>query len=295
MTTMATGATRGRRISAARAATLTRRGVIYLVLIVGATIMAFPLLWTLSTSLKTVDQLVYTRIELVPHPVAWWNYVDLFRKTSLPSNLRNTMTIVVCAEFGSLVLCSLVAYAFAHIPFPGRKLAFGLLLSSMMLPGVVTLIPFFVMFDRLGWINTFLPLVVPRLLAHNPFYIFLMRQFFRGIPRDLFDAARIDGCSEFGIWWRIVMPVSKPVLAAVAIFTFQWAWNDFLHPLVYLGGNRDLWTLALGLNALRGMEGETTVHLQMAYSVLMIIPVMSIFAVGQRYFIEGITFSGLKG
>jgi ABC-type glycerol-3-phosphate transport system permease component len=142
---------------------------------------------------------------------------------------------------------------------------FGLLLSSMMLPGVVTLVPFFVIFDRLGWINTFLPLVVPRFLAHNPFYIFLMRQFFRGIPRDLFDAARMDG------------------------------WNDFLHPLVYLGGNRDLWTLALGLNALKGLEGETTVHLQMAYSVLMIFPIISIFAVGQRYFVEGITFTGLKG
>jgi len=257
--------------------------------------MVFPLLWTISTSLKTVDQLVFTRIELIPDPIAWRNYVEIFELTSLLRNLRNTMTIVLCAEFGSLVICSLVAYAFAHIPFPGRDLMFGLLLSSMMLPGVVTLVPFFVIFDRLGWINTFLPLIVPRFLAHNPFYIFLMRQFFRGIPKDLFDAARMDGCSEFGIWWRIVLPISKPVLAAVAIFTFQWVWNDFLHPLVYLGGNRDLWTLALGLNALQGLEGETTVHLQMAYSVLMIAPIISIFAVGQQYFVEGITFTGLKG
>jgi multiple sugar transport system permease protein len=269
--------------------------LLYLILGAGAIMMVFPLLWTISTSLKTVDQLVFTRIELIPDPVAWRNYVEIFRLTALLRNLRNTLTIAICAEFGAVIICSMVAYAFAHIPFPGRDLMFGLLLSSMMLPGVVTLVPFFVIFDRLGWINTFLPLIVPRFLAHNPFYIFLMRQFFRGIPKDLFDAARMDGCSEFGIWWRIVLPISKPVLAAVAIFTFQWVWNDFLHPLVYLGGNRDLWTLALGLNALEGLEGEPTTHLQMAYSVLMIFPIISIFAVGQQYFVEGITFTGLKG
>jgi ABC-type glycerol-3-phosphate transport system permease component len=188
-----------------------------------------------------------------------------------------------------------VAYAFARIPFPGRDTMFTLLLSSMMLPGVVTLIPFFVIFDRLGWINTFLPLIVPRFLAHNPFYIFLLRQFFMGVPQDLSDAARIDGCSEFSIWWRIVMPISTPALAAVAIFTFQWIWNDFLSPLVYLGANKDLWTLALGLNSLRAFEGENTTHYQMAFSVLMIVPVITVFAIGQRHFIQGITFTGLKG
>jgi len=257
--------------------------------------MIFPLLWTISTSLKTVDQLVVTRIQLIPDPIAWENYIEVFRRTSVLQNFRNTMTIMVCAQFGTLIMCSMVAYAFARIPFPGRNLMFTLLLSSMMLPGVVRLIPFFIMFDRLGWINTFLPLIVPRFLAHNPFYIFLMRQFFLGIPQDLSDAARMDGCSEFGIWWRIVMPNSKPVLATVAIFTFQWIWNDFLHPLVYLGGNKDLWTLALGLNSLKGLEGEPTVHLQMVFSIFMIIPTLLVFAFGQRYFIRGITFSGLKG
>ena len=270
-------------------------GLIYSIVTAGAIVMLFPLLWTVSTSLKTPDQLVYTRIELIPDPIAWENYIKVFEIAPVLRYFRNTMIIVLCAEFGSLVVCSLVAYAFARIPFPGRDLMFVLLLSSMMLPGVVTLIPFFIIFDRLGWINTFLPLIVPRFLAHNPFYIFLMRQFFRGVPQDLSDAARIDGCSEFGIWWRIVMPVSKPVLAAVAIFTFQWIWNDFLYPLVYLGGNKDLWTLALGLNSLKGMEGEVTTHYQMAFSVLMIIPMVIIFAFGQKYFIRGITFSGLKG
>jgi ABC-type glycerol-3-phosphate transport system permease component len=283
---MAASASRARAVN---------HGIVYLLVTAGAIVMAFPLLWTVSTSLKTLDQLVGTRIVLIPNPIAWQNYVEIFKITPILLNLRNTMVIVVCAEFGSLVMCSLVAYAFARIPFPGRDTMFLLLLSSMMLPGVVQLIPFFVIFDRLGWINTFLPLIVPRFLAHNPFYIFLMRQFFLGIPQDLSDAARIDGCSEFSIWWRIVMPISAPVLAAVGIFTFQWVWNDFLHPLVYLGANKKLWTLALGLNSLRSYETANYTHYQMAFSVLMIVPVIVIFAFSQQYFIQGITFTGLKG
>ena len=279
----------------ARTARAINQGVIYLIVTVAAVAMVFPLLWTVSTSLKTPDQLVGTRIVLIPDPIAWENYVEIFKITPILLNLRNTMIIVVCAEFGSLVMCSLVAYAFARIPFPGRNVLFTLLLSSMMLPGVVQLIPFFVIFDRLGWINTFLPLIVPRFLAHNPFYIFLMRQFFMGIPQDLSDAARIDGCSEFSIWWRIVMPISTPALATVAIFTFQGVWNDFLYPLVYLGANRKLWTLALGLNSLRSYDTANMTHLQMAFSVLMIVPVMIVFAFGQKQIVQGITFTGLKG
>ena len=282
--------------SSAGRARLVNHGLIYLLVTAGAVVMVFPLVWTVSTSLKTIDQLVGTRIVLIPDPIAWENYVEIFRITSILVNLRNTTFLVLCAEIGSLVVCSLVAYAFARIPFPGRDTMFVLLLSSMMLPGVVTLIPFFVIFDRLGWINTFLPLIVPRFLAHNPFYIFLMRQFFRGIPQDLSDAARMDGCSEWSIWWRIVMPISSPVSAAVGIFTFQWVWNDFLYPLVYLGSDKNLWTLALGLYALRPHDfAENTTHLQMAFSVLMIVPMITVFAIGQRYFIQGITFTGLKG
>ena len=258
--------------------------------------MMFPLIWTISTSLKTVPQLTGTRIQLIPDPIAWGNYAELIRTRPLFLQLRNTMIVVVSAEFGALVVCSMTAYAFARIPFPGRSAMFTLLLSSMMLPGVVTLIPFFIMFDRLGWINTFLPLVVPRFLGHNAFYIFLLRQFFLGIPRDLSDAARMDGCSEFGIWWRIVMPVSAPVLAAVAVFTFRFAWNWFLHPLVYLGADKKLWTLALGLNSFaHGELGRSSMHLQMAFSVLMILPMIVIFAIGQKYFVQGIVTSGIKG
>ncbi|MBM3187305.1 MAG: carbohydrate ABC transporter permease [Chloroflexi bacterium] len=270
-------------------------GLIYLIVSVGAVAMLFPLLWTVSTSLKTVDKIVVTRIALMPDPVAWNNYVKLFDRMDVTKQFTNTMTIVLAAEIGALAICSLVAYGFACIDFPGRDIMFILLLSTMMLPGVVTLVPYFIMWDRLGLVNTFYPLIIPRFLAHNPFYIFLMRQFFRGLPTDLFDAARIDGCSDLGIWRRIVLPMSMPVLATVAIFTFQWAWNDFMSPLIYLSGDKHKWTLALGLNALKGFEGETTVHFQMALSVLMIIPVLVVFALGQKYIIQGVTFSGIKG
>ncbi len=270
-------------------------GAIYLFAAAGAVVMLFPLVWTLSTSLKTIDKLVVTRIELMPDPIAWSNYITLFDRMDVAKQFTNTMTIVSAALIGSLLICSLVAYAFACIEFPGRNTMFILLLSTMMLPGVVTLIPYFLMWDRLGLVNTFYPLIIPRFLASNPFYIFLMVQFFRGLPKDLFDAARIDGCGDLGIWRRIVLPTSLPVLATVGIFTFQWAWNDFMSPLIYLSGDRHKWTLALGLNALVGFEGETTVHYQMAFSILMIIPVVIVFALGQKYIIQGVTFSGIKG
>ena len=270
-------------------------GAIYLFVAAGAVVMLFPLVWTLSTSLKTIDKLVVTRIELMPDPIAWRNYITLFDRMDVTRQFTNTMTIVLAAMVGSLLICSLVAYAFACIDFPGRNTMFILLLSTMMLPGVVTLIPYFLMWDRLGLVNTFYPLIIPRFLASNPFYIFLMVQFFRGLPKDLFDAARIDGCGDLGIWRRIVLPTSLPVLATVGIFTFQWAWNDFMSPLIYLSGDRHKWTLALGLNALVGFEGETTVHYQMAFSILMIIPVVIVFALGQKYIIQGVTFSGIKG
>ena len=226
---------------------IVKQGLILLIVTAGAVGMLIPLLWTLSTSLKTLERITVTQLDLIPRPIAWWNYIEIFRIAPVALHFRKTMVIVAAVVLGSVVTSSFVAYGFAKIEFPARDLLFLVLLSTMMIPGVVTLIPLFVMFDRLGWINTFLPLVVPQPLGHNPFYIFLMRQFFRGIPVDLCDAGRIDGCSEFGIWWRIVMPNSKPVLAAVAIFAFQWAWNDFLYPLIYLGGRQELWTLALVL------------------------------------------------
>ena len=279
--------------------TLSRLGrwfLIYPVLIVGSIVMLFPLVWTVSTSLKTAQTVTLREIRLIPDPIMWLNYVTIFNEAPMLRYTWNTLVICIASVLGGLLTCSLAGYAFARVPFPGREGFFLLLLSTMMLPGVVRLIPLFVIFDRLGWLNTFLPLVVPRLLGHNAFYIFLMRQFFRGIPMELSDAARIDGASEFGIWWRVIMPNSKPVLAAVAIFSFQFGWTEFMAPLIYLGSNKDLWTLSLGLNAQKGFEGEiTSLHKMMVMSIIMILPMLAIFAIGQKYMIQGVTFSGLKG
>lgn len=273
-----------------------RHGLVYLILSMGAVIMIFPLLWTLSTSLKPLDQVTLTQVNLIPQPVMWSNYTEIFNRVPIMRYVGNTLIIVAASLFGGLVTCSLAGFAFARIKFPGRDILFMVLLATMMLPYVVQLIPLFVMFDSAGLVGTFWPLVIPRLLGHNAFYIFLLRQFYKGLPAELFDAARIDGCSEFGVWWRIAVPNSKPVLAAVAIFSFQFAWNDFLNPLLYLGPNPDLWTLALALNALKGGEGQMVeMNLLMVLTMFMILPMLLMFAFGQKYMVRGVAFSGVKG
>jgi len=275
---------------------LVQHGLVYTVLIPGSILTLIPLFWTISTSLKTLDQLNVYPPSWIPDPIAWWNYRELFEIQPIPLYLRNTLIIVAAWEIGGLISCSFVVYGFARLRFPGRDFFFMLLLSTMMMPYVVRLIPLFVIYTKLGWINTFLPLIIPPLLARNPFYVFLFRQFFRTIPEELADAARIDGCSEFGIWWRIILPLSKPAMAAVAIFAFQSAWDDFLAPLIYMGNRPELRTLAVGLYYFRNMPGQLPmVHYLMAMSVLMIIPVLLVFAFGQRYFIRGVAMSGLKG
>ena len=273
-----------------------RHGMIYVLLTVGGIVMIFPLIWTFSTSLKPLEQVTVTQINLIPDPIKWTNYVDIFSQVRLTRYVGNTLITVAASLFGGLVTCSLAGFAFARLKFPGRDTLFIVLLATMMLPYVVQLIPLFIMFDSLGMVGTFWPLVIPRLLGHNAFYIFLLRQFYKGLPAELFDAARIDGCSEIGVWWRIAMPNSKPVLAAVAIFSFQFAWNDFLNPLIYLGPNPDLWTLALALNALKGGEGQMVeMNMLMVLTMFMILPMLLMFAFGQKYMVRGVTLSGVKG
>lgn len=272
------------------------RGLLYMILIAGSIVMLVPLLWTLSTSLKTLPQLNVWPPRFIPNPIAWSNYAEVFRVQPVGRYFFNTMVLVVAAEIGSLVTCSFVAYGFARTEFPGRNFLFMVLLSTLMMPYIVRLIPLFVIYSKIGWINTYWPLVVPDLLGRNAFYIFLLRQFFLGIPVELSDAARIDGATDFGIWWRIVMPLAKPALAAVAIFTFQSTWDEFLGPLIYMGGDPDLRTLAVGLYTLRNTPGQLPmIHYLMAMSTMLIVPVLVIFAFSQRYFIQGVTLSGLKG
>jgi multiple sugar transport system permease protein len=277
-------------------ARLISRLLIHLILLIGSVVMIIPLVWTLSTSLKTLQQIAVWPPEWIPDPVMWSNYIEVFRVAPVALWLRNSLVIVFANVIGSVITCSFVAYGFARLQFPGREALFLLLLSTLMMPYIVRLIPLFVLYNQIGWINTFLPLVIPPLLARNPFFIFLLRQFFMGIPHELSDAARIDGCSEFGIWWRIVMPLSKLALAAVTIFSFQQAWDNFLAPLVYMAGRPDLRPLSVGLYLLRGGAGQLPdTHYMMALSTLMILPMLIIFALGQRYFIQGVTLTGLKG
>ncbi|MEZ4559980.1 MAG: carbohydrate ABC transporter permease [Caldilineaceae bacterium] len=275
---------------------LLSHSVLHVVLIAGSLLMVIPLLWTLSTSLKSIQQIAVWPPEWIPNPVMWSNYVEVFDAVPVFLWLRNSLVIVAANVVGSVVTCSFVAYGFARLRFPGRDALFLLMLSTLMMPYIVRLIPLYVLYNQVGWINTFLPVTVPQLLARNPFFIFLLRQFFMGIPDDLSDAARIDGANEFQIWWRIVMPLSKPALAAVAIFAFRDAWDNFLAPLVYMAGRPDLRPLAVGLYTLRGGGGQLPdTHYLMALSTMMIIPMLLMFALGQRYFIRGVTLTGLKG
>ena len=210
----------------------------------------------------------------------WWSYVT------------NSVYLVLLNMIGQVLSCSLVAYAFSRLRWPGRDVFFAILLATMMLPGQVTMIPVFMIFEKLGWYNTLRVLWVPSFLG-SAFFIFLLRQFMKSIPNDLEDAAKIDGCSYFGIYWRIILPLVKPALAAVCIFTFMNTWNDFMGPLIYINDQR-LYPLALGLFDFRAQHA-TDFGMLMAASTLMTLPVIALFFVAQRYFIQGVTLTGMKG
>jgi multiple sugar transport system permease protein len=222
----------------------------------------------------------------------WQNYVDAFKKMDFFQNLRNTLFICVFCVVGVVFSCSLVAYSFARIPWRGRDVVFVIVLATMMLPYQVTLIPLFAVYSKLGWVGTFKPLIIPAFFG-VPFYIFLLRQFFMGIPQDLSAAARIDGCNEFAIFWRIILPLSKPALATTGLFTFLFEWGDFLNPLVYLQDDRQ-YTLALALQQFQSQH-ESLWGPLMAMSTVITIPIIIVFFLTQKTFIQGITLTGIKG
>ncbi len=273
------------------------------VLLVGMTILfIIPFLWMFSTSLTDVREL--SASEWFPKRIAWENYVDAFSFNDLWGRWAfNSVLITAINVFGSVLSTALVAYSFARLRWPGRDLVFSLVLATMMLPGIVTMIPSYILFSKLPafgfmgsetWINTFLPLTIPAFTA-NAFHIFLVRQFMRGIPMELSEASRIDGASELRIWWSIVMPLTAPALAAIAIFTFQSSWEDFIGPLLYLK-TEDLYTLQLGLRQFEfAAGGAPNWSWLMAASLLVMLPVVIIFIAFQRYFIEGVTLTGMGG
>ncbi len=268
------------------------RVLVYGLLLLAAFVMLVPFAWMLSLSLKTPAQAYVYPPALIPSPLAFENYANaIFGPLPFTLFFRNTIIIAILVIVGDLLSCSLIAYGFARFRFPGRDFLFMVLLSTLLLPFIVRLVPLFVMFQQIGWINTFWPLVAPAFFG-TPLFIFLMRQFFLTIPIDLIDAARIDGANELQVWWRIMVPLSKPVMAAVSIFAFQSTWNDFLAPLVFLQ-RTEVKTVILGLYGFLGLQPDYPTL--MAAAVTAILPMVAIFFCFQNFFVKGITVSGLKG
>jgi ABC-type glycerol-3-phosphate transport system permease component len=265
--------------------------LIHLTLLCGVIVMFIPLAWTISTSLKSVSQVYLFPPAWIPDPIRWQNYREAVTAIPFMRYFLNTAIITIAAIIGKVLSVTLVAFSFSRLRWWGRDVLFLVMLSTLMLPPHVTLIPQFILFKRLGWIDTFLPLIVPEFFG-GPFLTFLVRQFFMALPRELDDAARIDGCSSLGVYWRIIMPLSMPAVIAVIILVFNNTWNDFLHPLIYLQ-SQEHFTLALGLRLFQG-EASTSWHLLMAASLMSMLPVLILFFVAQRYFIQGVVFTGVK-
>jgi multiple sugar transport system permease protein len=270
-----------------------RRALQYMVMIILSVIFMIPLAWIVSSSLKSQGQVFAYPPVWIPNPILWSNYVEALERAPLLRWLSNTATITAFAIAGNVITSSMVAFGFARLRFPGRGPLFILLLSTMMLPPVVTLIPRFIMFKWWGWLDTFLPMIVPPFFGGGAFNIFLVRQFYLTIPRDFDEAARIDGASNWAIWRLILVPLSKPVLIAIAIFSFVYHWNDFMNPLIFLFSERNK-TLALGLRAFIN-PSDASWNISMAASMYLVIPITVLFFIGQRYFIRGVVMTGIQG
>ena len=279
-----------------------KRTFSYVILTFGGFLLLIPFVWMITTSIKNpvaVMQFPPLWIPGVQFEPLWENYPTSLLQDHAPFGLffRNTFVITALAMAGQIVSSSVVAFSFARLRWKGREIVFFLVLATIMLPQQVTLVPQFILFRNLGWINTFLPLIVPFWLgAGNAFFIFLLRQFFMRVPLDYDDAARIDGAGTFQIFWRIVMPLSFPALGTVAIFSFIYHWNEFFHALIYIN-EISKYNLALGLTQFRGFTRYeiSAWNLLMAASLTALAPVLLVFFFAQRYFIQGIVISGVKG
>lgn len=297
--TVRTELTRGDVRADTRADRLQRRlphflyyGYVYAMLIAGVAFIFVPFWWAVSGAFKLPQNLFLDPPQWIPRPWTLTNFRAALDAAPFWTFAKNTFIICAFSVLGEVLSCSMAAFAFARLRFPGRDLLFIVLLSTMMLPGVIKLIPTFIIFHKLDWVNTFRPLIVPHFLA-TPVYVFLLRQFFATIPLEMDDAARVDGASFYHIYWHIILPLSRPALAVVAIFTFMSEYENFLGPLIYINST-DKFTLALGLNLFRGIF-TTDYGPLLAVSFLMMLPPILLFAVAQRYFIQGIVVSGVKG
>lgn len=264
----------------------------YSVLMVLAALFMIPLYWMFSTALKSPQQTFAIPPEWVPAPAQWSNFAKVFDEVPFARFYLNTLFLVFANIVGHLVSVTLVAYGFARLRFPGRNILFLVMLSTLMIPYHVTLVPRFIMFSKLGMINSYWPLILPAFTG-SPFLIFLVRQYMMSIPFDLDEAAYIDGANRFDVFWRIILPLARPALMLVVVFTFIDVWNDFLQPLIYLT-DPDMFTVSLGLSFFQGAR-ETNWNLLMAGSVLAMIPPLILFFFAQKQLIGGISVEGLKG
>jgi len=274
-----------------------KRAVVVLrhfVLIAAVLIFLLPFYWMVISSLKENTMVFSNPVQWFPNPIRWQNFIEALDYPGFPflKFLWNSTYYAGLVTIGTVFACSLAGYAFARLRFPGRDLLFGLTVASLMIPGIVTFIPVFIFFKNLGWLGTYLPLIVPAFFG-NAFFIFMMRQFFFGLPEELADAARVDGAGEIAIFFRIMLPLVKPALLVTGVFTFLWTWHEFFGPLIYLS-NQEQYPLSLGLYAFRGRR-TTEWGLMMAGAVLTSLPLVVLFFFAQRYFLEGIKLSGLKG
>jgi ABC-type glycerol-3-phosphate transport system permease component len=273
---------------------LAATALLTLLVLVGGVVLMMPLAWMISTSLKPLGQIWIFPPQWLPQTPMWQNYGAVFTIRPYLLYVRNAIYLVAVSEVGTLLSCSLIAYGFARLRFPGRNALFLILLGTMMIPGYATLIPMFIFFKNIHWLDTYNPLLVPTFLG-SPVYVFLLRQFYMTIPLEMDDAAKIDGCGYFSVYWRILLPLVRPALAAVAIFTFMGRWNDYFGPLIFLMDERK-WPIALGLLSYAHVQSSYYIqwNVLMAASVLTLIPCLLLFFLAQRTFIQGVVMTGVE-
>jgi len=279
--------------SSAQMLTLIRKVALYILALGLGCVFVLPFFWLVSTAVKPPEQIFLMPPKWIPDPIKLGNFIESWTTLPFTLYLKNTLVITISAMIGQILTASMAAYAFAFLKWPGRNVWFMIVLTTVMMPWMAILIPQFILFRYLGWIDTFKPLIIPLWLGGGAFYIFILRQFYLTIPREIVDAAKMDGCYHWRIWWQMIMPLSKPALATVAIFSFMSHWNNFLGPLIYLNSEEKR-TLTLGLQAFQ-LQHDVNWSGTMAVSTLMILPVIVLFFFAQKYFIHGITMSGIKG
>lgn len=269
------------------------KSIIYIILFFISFVCLVPFYWIIRSSLMDMSQIFTMPPIWIPKPIKFSNYKEALTMLPFGRYFLNTLFVVVFTVLGTVITSSLCAYSFSRIEWKGRDTVFGILLTAMMIPFAVTLIPTFIGWQKLGVVNSYAPLIVPAWFGGGVFNVFLLRQFFRTIPKELDEAARIDGAGHFTIYSKIIIPLSKPSLIVVSLFSFMGSWNDFLGPLVYLNDG-DKFTLSLGLMQFQGMYSAQWQYM-MAAATVVLVPIVIIFFIGQKYFIEGISMSGMKG